>query len=720
MLKLLFTVLTLLFIQLPLVGQTPIFTNVQVDDNTFLGSIGDANSTRNVAVAPDGTIHVVYARPSALWVTRSTDRGESFTPSITIPNSVGTIPEILHFSKSVDGGVTFSESVLVGPGVGLSGHMSVSGSNVYIVDQSGGTAYVSKTNGDGGFVSQGLVNTFIDADVHTDQNGRVFIVGANPSLRLFQSVNEGDSFEDRSINPGGDIFFPSSTLSEGPCGSFLIVGGGGSSPFNNQGYKINLDTGESTSITLGNNELTPEGRALFADDSGLVIDSYRGDDGNLYMRISYDQGTTFRTPINIGPGESHNIAVNPSTNDIVVVFEEAGDVFVSVYSNSGTGLSINTPSTPLICPGGSFDLSVNMTGFPADILLNVELSDPTGNFQNSTIIGSINSSTDTDVPCTLPANIPSSANYRVKVSAPNQCLQSNEIVLEIDAITILQQGKQNICIPSGEPIQVNLGELASLIGNDRTGQGITFHNTEEQALNGTDALADNFTPNSNPLTIYARVENNTSQDCFGVVPQELEFFPEPIANEINDWEKCLEENSVIFNLSTRNPELIGNQDPSFLSISYHESEIDARAGANEITSVTLNGGQSTQVFARIQSNINEECADVTSFAISTEDQQSFDVPTSFIPNNNGVNDVFQPLSRSFCGSLPTSYKLEVWNKWGELVFSSSDINRGWEGEGVEAGTYFWIITYAFNRTQVFGFGHYIIILYFINHCFSVT
>jgi gliding motility-associated-like protein len=51
------------------------------------------------------------------------------------------------------------------------------------------------------------------------------------------------------------------------------------------------------------------------------------------------------------------------------------------------------------------------------------------------------------------------------------------------------------------------------------------------------------------------------------------------------------------------------------------------------------------------------------------------VPTAFSPNNDGVNDVLNVLSNNCL----TSMVFEVFNRWGEKVFETTDTKQGWDG-----------------------------------------
>ena len=69
------------------------------------------------------------------------------------------------------------------------------------------------------------------------------------------------------------------------------------------------------------------------------------------------------------------------------------------------------------------------------------------------------------------------------------------------------------------------------------------------------------------------------------------------------------------------------------------------------------------------------------------------VPTAFSPNGDGRNDEFRV---SYKG-LFEQFRLQIFNRWGQQVFSSSDPDKGWEGRVngylSDPGTYLWICEY---------------------------
>ncbi len=68
---------------------------------------------------------------------------------------------------------------------------------------------------------------------------------------------------------------------------------------------------------------------------------------------------------------------------------------------------------------------------------------------------------------------------------------------------------------------------------------------------------------------------------------------------------------------------------------------------------------------------------------------TFYVPTAFTPNSDGLNDIFRP---SVVGISSLDY-FRVYNRYGELVYETSEIGKGWDGvyRGIKqnTGNYVW-------------------------------
>lgn len=71
-----------------------------------------------------------------------------------------------------------------------------------------------------------------------------------------------------------------------------------------------------------------------------------------------------------------------------------------------------------------------------------------------------------------------------------------------------------------------------------------------------------------------------------------------------------------------------------------------------------------------------------------------DMPNVFTPNLDNINDIFLP--KETCGV--ESFNLQIFNRWGGVVFETDDITQGWDGnykgENAVDGTYLWILEFT--------------------------
>ena len=50
------------------------------------------------------------------------------------------------------------------------------------------------------------------------------------------------------------------------------------------------------------------------------------------------------------------------------------------------------------------------------------------------------------------------------------------------------------------------------------------------------------------------------------------------------------------------------------------------------------------------------------------------IPTAFSPNGDGLNDTFGPVGEGI-----NEFKITVYDRWGEVIFTSHDISTKWDG-----------------------------------------
>ena len=85
----------------------------------------------------------------------------------------------------------------------------------------------------------------------------------------------------------------------------------------------------------------------------------------------------------------------------------------------------------------------------------------------------------------------------------------------------------------------------------------------------------------------------------------------------------------------------------------------------------------------------EGCVDTACYDIAVRDKFYIYTPNAFTPNNDGINDVFLPVINGFD---PEKFSMFIFDRWGNLVFESLNLNVGWNGlssknEECQSGVY---------------------------------
>jgi gliding motility-associated-like protein len=85
------------------------------------------------------------------------------------------------------------------------------------------------------------------------------------------------------------------------------------------------------------------------------------------------------------------------------------------------------------------------------------------------------------------------------------------------------------------------------------------------------------------------------------------------------------------------------------------------------------------------------CLDTAQFAVDVRPAFTFYIPNTFTPNNDGENEFFFGQ-----GTGIATYQIQIFNRWGEMLFESNDIDFPWDGtfrgQQVQVGVYLYMFT----------------------------
>ena len=73
-------------------------------------------------------------------------------------------------------------------------------------------------------------------------------------------------------------------------------------------------------------------------------------------------------------------------------------------------------------------------------------------------------------------------------------------------------------------------------------------------------------------------------------------------------------------------------------------------------------------------NLNNEIKSVSN-TVSIERPYTLYIPNAFSPDGDGINDYFKILGQGI-----NTFEVEIYNRWGQMVFKSNNIEDQWDGK----------------------------------------
>jgi len=185
-------------------------------------------------------------------------------------------------------------------------------------------------------------------------------------------------------------------------------------------------------------------------------------------------------------------------------------------------------------------------------------------------------------------------------------------------------------------------------GQDTAVYSISYHLSLADAENNANAINLPYQNTNSTEEIFVRIENNNNSNCFDTTSFNLTVFDTPTANAVQTLEECdnLDDGNNAngqreIDFNNFDDAILGAQDNTLFSVSYHLTLDDANNNDNPISSPYYNTTPfSYQIFARIENNLKTECYDTTVFTVNINPiPVAFDT-TLIQCDEDGVNDGF--------------------------------------------------------------------------------
>lgn len=242
-------------------------------------------------------------------------------------------------------------------------------------------------------------------------------------------------------------------------------------------------------------------------------------------------------------------------------------------------------------------------------------------------------------------------------------------------------------VEAGEPIQICRGETILLNGEILSGTPVSLEWTSsiEGSFEDSSDFSTVFSPNdvSNNFYLYLSATNQ----CDDVFVDSMQV----LITEIS--ELSVEGNTTLYLGDTTQLVVSGGNNGFVWEAHPDLSCVDC---FNPVFTA-INLGTTT-----LTVESEADCVLPLTFDIVVDIVPTIVFPNAFSPNGDGINDVFRPQS-----SEPlATYSLQIFNRWGERVFESVDINDAWDGthkgkmSGI--GVYVYVLQYQFVGSEAEG------------------
>ena len=205
---------------------------------------------------------------------------------------------------------------------------------------------------------------------------------------------------------------------------------------------------------------------------------------------------------------------------------------------------------------------------------------------------------------------------------------------------------------------------------------VTYHETQEEADNGENALVSPYTNLTNPQELFVNITNDIT-GCFIAVPS-ITIEVQEAAQANSDFDRIdhiicdnIGDNDGFgsFDLTVNDDEVLDGQDPTNFTVTYYETQVDAEAGVNAITDAYENMTNPQVIFARVDNDTtaDAQCFATTTLTLTVNLLPIFDLEDTYLGcvNVNG-SELLDPVVMDI-GLDPGLYSFEWFDPTGTLV-----------------------------------------------------
>ena len=483
-----------------------------------------------------------------------------------------------------------------------------------------------------------------------------------------------------------------------------------------------LDTGTFLFIVIDSNNCQYQGQAIITEPNPIIVNEFTTDvscfglsDGVVLLQINggtapYNEDWGVNNPLALSQGNySYTITdINGCTQNNYISINQPNELLVtttvvdvscfgssdgSIYLNINGGTAPYTENwaanNPLLLSAGTYNFIVTdskgcqfnddiIVNQPDKIIANYSVQSPICRNNASTI--SLNIINPTVNQYTVEINNQTNTISYIIDALGNIITENSSILLypeqTIDAVlvsitdiygckSIINQGN-TIIVDQLPVLNMTLNDVCesnpSFILNQATPQGGTYY-IDDELVNIFDI--ENLEI-GDYIVSYQYTDPVTS--CNNAIQKIISILPSPTASFI----------------STPQPTDLDNPDIRFVNTSEDFTNLIWDLGDNNseedrqdfIHTYSDTGTYITQLIIINQYN----CRDTINGSLRINPVYRIYIPSSFTPNGDGMNEVFEPII-----SGAKSYTMKIYDRWGGIIYQGD--NQAWDGKNTAKGLY---------------------------------
>ena len=247
--------------------------------------------------------------------------------------------------------------------------------------------------------------------------------------------------------------------------------------------------------------------------------------------------------------------------------------------------------------------------------------------------------------------------YYFNVRNADGCSETDSVYAVISDQTISISGDTFIC--QNDTIQLHA------VNNFLPNPMDFYWNPSGEIIGSTDSTIITVAPNTN-TTYYLTAVNDSGCTFTDSILVEVSLLNDIVVNATTD------DDSVIVGFSTiirAMPNTGYNYSWTPTTNVENPNQSSTSVAPTETTTYTVNISDPSNSTCSYSSDVT-----VHVYEINCGEPDIF-IPNAFSPNQDGENDEYR-----ISGKVVDGIELKIYNRWGELVFETDDVNKGWDGK----------------------------------------